>query len=246
MPLTDAQDAYGHMLLDLAEGKEVVEIIERDDGYVAPGGLASHYTLPYDAWPTHQRAVVDRAIGRVLDVGCGAGRVCLALQERGHEVVGIDDSPGALEACRRRGVRDVRPFALQEIDPSLGTFDTVVFMGNNFGLFGDPGGLRDGLARLAAVTTPRARIYGEAVDPYATTDPHHLRYHQANRDAGRLPGELRIRIRYQVWATPWFGLLLVSREELESLLSGTGWHLEDALQAEAGPVWVAVLARNEA
>lgn len=244
MPLTDAQDAYGHMLLDLAVGQDVVEIIERDDGYIVPGGLASHYTLPYPSWPSHQREVVDRARGRVLDVGCGAGRVCLTLQERGHEVVGIDDSPGAVEACRRRGVTDARAVALQEIEPSLGTFDTVVFLGNNFGLFGDPAGLRAGLARLAAVTTPDASIYAEAVDPYATTDPHHLRYHQTNRDAGRLAGELRVRIRYHVWATPWFGLLLVSRQELEPLLAGTGWHLHDTLPAEAGPVWVAVLAKD--
>ncbi len=156
MPLTEEQDAYGHMLLDLAAGIPAVEIIERDDGYVLPGALAAEYLLPYDRWPSHQRAVVDRARGRVLDIGCGAGRFCLELQDRGHEVVGIDVSPGAVEACRRRGVTDARPMALEEIDASLGTFDTVIMMGNNFGLFGDPAGLRAGLGRLAAVTASDA------------------------------------------------------------------------------------------
>lgn len=244
MPLTDARDAYGHMLLDLVDGQGAVEIIERDDGYIIAGGLASDYLLPYERWPSHQRAVVDRALGRVLDIGCGAGRFCIALQDRGHEVVGIDISPGAVEACRRRGVLDVRPIGLADIDTSLGTFDTVVMMGNNFGLFGDPAGLRDGLDRLAAVTAPDVLLYAEAPDPYATTDPHHLRYHEANRAAGRLGGELRIRVRYKVWASDWFGLLLVSADELVTLLAGTGWHVRDTIPAEAGPIRVAVLGKD--
>ncbi len=244
MPLTEQEDAYGHMLLDLVAGVPAAEIIERDDGYIIPGALAAHYIQPYDAWPSHQRAVVDRARGRVLDIGCGAGRFCLALQERGHPVTGIDVSPGAVEACRRRGVLDVRPVALEEIDASLGTFDTVVMMGNNFGLFGDAAGLRSGLDRLAAVTAPDALLYAEAVDPYATSDPLHLRYHQANRDAGRLGGELRIRIRYKVWASPWFGLLLPSADELDTLLADTAWTVRDAIPAEAGPVRVVVLAKD--
>lgn len=244
MPLKEQEDAYGHMLLDLVDGRPVVEIIERDDGYIVPGALASEYTLPYERWASHQRAVVDRARGRVLDVGCGAGRFCLALQERGHPVVGIDASPGAVEACRRRGVQDVRPVALEEVDTSLGTFDTVVMMGNNFGLFGSPAGLRSGLERLASVTAPDALLYAEAVDPHATTDPHHLRYHRANRDAGRLAGQLRIRIRYMGWASPWFDLLLVSAEELDTLLADTRWTLVDTIPAEAGPVRVVVLGKD--
>lgn len=244
MPLTEHEDAYGHMLLDLVAGVTATEIIERDDGYIIPGALASDYILPYPRWPSHQRAVVDRARGRVLDIGCGAGRFCLALQERGHEVVGIDVSPGAVEASRARGVIDARPVALEEVDASLGTFDAVVMMGNNFGLFGDPDGLRSGLARLASVTAPDARLYAEAVDPYATADPHHLRYHQANRDAGRLGGQLRIRIRYKVWASPWFGLLLVSPDELDALLADTDWRIHDSIPAEAGPVRVVVLGKD--
>src|SRR5439155_545816 len=74
--------------------------------------------------------------GRVLDVGCGGGCVCLHLQERGQDVVGIDVSPGAIEVCRRRGVRDVRLLSIDDVDHSLGQFDTVVMLGNNIGLLG--------------------------------------------------------------------------------------------------------------
>ena len=109
------------------------------------------------------------ARGRVLDVGCAAGRVALALQERGREVVAIDESPLAVEVARRRGVRDARALALADVDASLGTFDAVLIVRNNFGL-GGPDGARALLERIAAVTTPRGRLITDSVDPHRIDD----------------------------------------------------------------------------
>ena len=41
---------------------------------------------------------------RILDVGSGAGRISLYLQNQGHEVLATDNSPKALEICRLRGI----------------------------------------------------------------------------------------------------------------------------------------------
>ncbi len=47
------------------------------------------------------RGLLDRP-SRILDLGCGAGRMAAALAGRATQVVGVDSSPGMLAAARRR------------------------------------------------------------------------------------------------------------------------------------------------
>ena len=135
--------------------------------------------------------------GRVLDIGCGAGRHSLCLQEKGHDVVGIDNSPLAIEVCKKRGLKDARLLSLSQIDPSLGVFDTVIMLGNNFGLFGSADRAKRLLRRFHKMTSNKGRIVATSFDPYKTEDPDHLAYQAANRAKGRMPGQIRLRLRYK-------------------------------------------------
>lgn len=50
-----------------------------------------------------EAAAVERlGGGRVLDAGCGMGRVAIELDRRGHDVVGVDADADLLERARRR------------------------------------------------------------------------------------------------------------------------------------------------
>ena len=109
--------------------------------------------------------------GRVLDVGCGAGRHLLYLQRRRHDVLGIDVSPGALEVCRRRGASSVELLSVTQIGARLGAFDTVLMLCGNFGLFGTERRARRLLRRLVDMTTPQARLVVNTSDPTRTTNP---------------------------------------------------------------------------
>lgn len=238
-------DGYGEMLLDaLEQGGEVLEIVERDDGLIMASRFGPElYFAPYRKWPSRQRRAMRLARGRVLDVGAGAGRVALKVQEKGQHVVAIDASPGAVEVCHRRGVRDARVMRVEDVDESLGVFDTVVMFGNNLGLLGSKARAPRLLRRLAAITSERGRILGECSDPYATEDPEHLAYHERNRRRGRMGGQLRIRIRYRKLATPWFDYLFLSEDELGGLLNGTGWRLARRIE-DGGPFYVAVIEKE--
>jgi SAM-dependent methyltransferase len=225
-------DAFGQMLLDGAG----TEIIERDDGFIDTAKLA--YFAPVTQWPAVERRGLRWVRGRVLDAGVGAGRAALELQRRGRSVVGIDVSPGAVEVARARGVRDVRLLAFEEVDESIGHFDTVVMFGNNFGLFGSPGKARRLLRRLRPLAD---RIVAASNDPYATEDPAHLAYQARNRKRGRMPGQLRLRVRYRDLVDPWFDYLIVSPEEMATLVEGTQWRIRRMLRVSGSGYYVAVL-----
>lgn len=224
-------DAFGQMLLDGADS----EIVERDDGFVSTAMLV--YFAPVRRWGAVERRALRWVRGRVLDVGVGAGRVALELQERSREVVAIDVSQGAVQVARRRGVRDVRLLALEDVDESLGQFDTLVMFGNNFGLFGSRAKARRLLRQLRPFVR---RIVATSNDPSKTDDPVHLAYHERNRKRGRLPGQLRLRIRYRDLIGPWFEYLIVSPDEMAEIVEGTGWEIRHLIRDEDS-VYVAVL-----
>ena len=241
MALREEQDAYGRLLLDAYEGRRAVEVVERDDGFVIGSPVApDNYFAPFRSWPRHQRQAMRFVRGRALDVGCGAGRVALHLQQRDEEVVAIDLSPLAVEVSRRRGVLDARVLSITAVDKRVGPIDTIVMLGNNFGLFGSPRRARRLLRRFESIGSDRRRIVAEVLDPYTTDDPDHLAYHERNRERGRPPGQIRIRIRHRHYATPWFDYLFVSPAELETLLVDTGWTLKRTIPS-AGRLYVAVL-----
>jgi SAM-dependent methyltransferase len=168
----------------------------------------------------------------VLDIGCGAGRHSLHLQEKGFDVLGIDVSPLAIKVCRLRGVK---------FKPN--SFDTIIMMGNNFGLFGSLTKARRLLKRFHSMTSQDALIIAETRDPYRTDNPDHLKYQEYNRNRGRMSGQLRLRIRFKKYVTPWFNYLLVSKEELKEILDGTGWKVKGFLDS-GNSIYVALMEKR--
>jgi SAM-dependent methyltransferase len=232
--LSEGQDAYGRAMLDHLDGRGGEEIVERDDGFLYTGSGPAVYLAPYRRWAIHERRCMRWVRGRVLDVGCGAGRVTMHLRDRGHEVRGFDASPLAIEACRRRGIGDVEVRPITRIGRGMGTFDTIVMLGSTLGLLGDAARARRLLLRMHRMTDEAGRIVASTRDPHATDDPLDLEYLRRNELRGRMPGQWRMRVRYRDLRTPWFDHLTVSGAELESLLDGTGWRVDRLEQGPAG------------
>jgi ubiquinone/menaquinone biosynthesis C-methylase UbiE len=106
-------------------------------------GNVIHWAGPYDALTNHLLQPSQKSIGvlaqikerdRVLDVGCGSGRLTLAAQQwvgENGEAVGIDPSPEMIEVARqnakRAGSKAKFELGLAESLPFPdGTFDVVL------------------------------------------------------------------------------------------------------------------------
>ena len=241
---TDQQDAYGELVSAYYRGEDVIEIVERDDGLINTGNGPRSYFLEYEEWPPHYKAAMDFVQGRVLDVGSGAGRIALHLQNQGHEVLATDNSPKALEVCRLRGVRETLQCPVTQLSRRrAGVFDTIVMLGNNFGLFGNYKRAKWLLRRFHRMTTLNACIIAESNDVYATKAPIHLAYQERNRQRGRMSGQLRLRVRYLNFRTPWFDYLIVSKEEMETIIQRTGWQVAQYINAEDTPMYIAIIEK---
>jgi len=155
------EDAFGQGLWAHYNGKESFEIVERDDGYIDAMSPMAYFSEHKD-WPPLVQKAMEFAKGRVIDVGCGAGRHSLCLQEKGLDVLGIDISPLATKVCKLRGLRKAEVMSIDKVNFKPNSFDTIIMMGNNFGLFHSFKEARELLKRFHKMTSPNALIVAES------------------------------------------------------------------------------------
>ncbi|MET8557328.1 class I SAM-dependent methyltransferase [Streptomyces sp. NPDC004959] len=119
--------------------------LRRADGWLLP--------LEVERWcaaaDRADRTVLDRCEGRVLDVGCGPGRLVAELAARGRPVLGVDVSEAAVAHTGRLGGRAVCGSVFEPL-PGEGRWDTVLLMDGNIGIGGRPAVLLERVAELLA------------------------------------------------------------------------------------------------
>jgi len=105
----------------------------RGDGVVLP--------LAVQRW--HDDADADddwllaRCAGATLDLGCGPGRLVVALADRGVPALGVDVSIQAVQRCLERGAAVLHRDAFERL-PGEGRWQHVVLADGNIGIGGDP------------------------------------------------------------------------------------------------------------
>ena len=230
-------------MIDAATGVSGQYIVERDNGRLETLEV-SDYTQIFLEWSEVERLAITHVKGKVLDIGCGAGRVALYLQARGHIVVGIDTAQGAVKACKMMGLKEAYVMSASDLKFKEGTFDTVVMFGNNLGIAGNE--TLAMLRKLHRITTPEAIILAGSADAENTDNEDHLKYHAMNRAGNRPPGLVRIRVKYKEKISSWLDLWLVTPSELETLARQSGWKIEKIYRTGKinQPAYVAILSKR--
>lgn len=141
-----------------------------DDPYQA---IADLYDLEHDAFTDDldfYRALADRTGGPILEVGCGTGRVAVALARAGHTVIGIDPSAAMIERARRRGA-GLPPGALTLIQgrlpdlPPGGPVGLAIIALNTWNHLTDPGDQTATLRRIVAWLAPGGTLAIDLANP---------------------------------------------------------------------------------
>lgn len=238
------KDAYGQGVWAFYNKKDSYEILERDDGYIDISSGAPKYFTKFKNWTNIEKKTIKLARGKVLDIGAGAGRISLYLQNKGFEVLAIDNSPLAIKVCKKRGVKKAKVVPIEKIHTlSPEAFDTIIMFGNNFGLFGSKKRAKTILKKLHKITSPDANILAESNDISKTKDKTHLSYHRLNKKRGRMPGQLRIRVRFKKYIGEWFDYLLVSKKEMKNILKGTGWKIKKFIDSD-NSIYMAIIEKE--
>ncbi|MBK5110579.1 MAG: methyltransferase domain-containing protein [Thermoleophilia bacterium] len=154
--------------------KSATEIYERGlDELRSTTDPASYYAisedgarrrLPLRRWlkraPEEEEALLDRAVGPVLDVGCGAGRHLEALRRRGTEATGVEVSRYAVAIARERADEVIHGSVFDV--PETENWNTALLLDGNVGIGGEPERL---LGKIARLLHPGGRVLVELEPP---------------------------------------------------------------------------------
>lgn len=147
-------------------------VLRRDDGHVTP--------LALERWLGQSCAVDEEvaraAVGPVLDIGCGPGRLLDALARHGQWALGVDLSPVAVELAQRRGRRALLGSVFGHL-PGAGEWATALLLDGNVGIGGDAAVLLD---RVRTLLRPGGVAIVEVEPPGAGTRDGRVRLEQGD------------------------------------------------------------------
>jgi SAM-dependent methyltransferase len=133
------------------------------------------YPLAVERWASAATPGETRLLrgleGPVLDLGCGPGRLVVALGEAGIPSLGVDASPHAAAWARLRGATVMLRSVFDRL-PGEGRWRSALLFDGNIGIGGEPVAL---LYRIATLLAPRGRVVVETEPPGTPTVHDHVR-----------------------------------------------------------------------
>lgn len=158
------KDLFGKAILDYQTNNSPEDLITETSISETDEMSVGYLFRNFSAMPKIEQTALELSKGKVLDVGCGAGSHSLYLQnERNLEVVSIDISKNAIEACQLRGLKNSKVQDLMEMDSET-KFDTILLLMNGTGIFGKLKNTPAFLQKLKSLLSSNGQILIDSSD----------------------------------------------------------------------------------
>jgi SAM-dependent methyltransferase len=213
---------FGQALVEYLEGhrEAPMQVLMEDGKHLLLD--AADLFCPPELFSGAEELALELCRGRVLDVGAGAGRHSLALQEESFDVTAIDICPQSVEVMGRRGVErallgDV--FTWRDAEP----FETILLLMTGIGVVGSLSGLERLFDPLQALLAEGGQIVFDSWDPTTVLAGSYEAARAAERvRQGRYPGETRQQISYGGTTGASFDWLYVDPETVAARAAAHG------------------------
>jgi SAM-dependent methyltransferase len=235
-PRSEPLDPFGRAIRDFARGEQDEPLYQCGDGsgHDREHPIEAFYFGEFDPDSEANAWLLDRLDpdGPVLDMGAGAGRHSLYLQDRAGTVA-IDPSEHLVATMRERGVVDARVGDMFALTAQFerDRFRSALAIGTQVGLAGSMDGLRAFLSDLAYVTHPDGRAVLDCYDPGAAgaSDLLGFREDPAPGLAHRV-----MHFEYEGDVGPTLHFRLFAPDRLREACVGTRWTVTEVRYGEEG------------
>jgi len=219
----DEQDVYGSVLFDYYIGNAD----KMENSWISS---SKYYLSTYDEWCLREQKAMEYARGKVLDIGCAAGRHSLYLQSKGFDVTGIDNSAKSIEVCKLRGLKSTKVMDLEDLSVDIGMFDTIMMLGNNFGLVGKYERAIEVLKLLDDMTGKDSMLLlGSCALNMNKLTPTFEEQVDINRKLNRYYGEVTYHLSYKAIKSS-VAWLWIEKDDLLDLIEETNFYIETVIE----------------
>jgi len=156
------KDLFGKAILDYQTNNSPEDLITETSISEADEMSVAYLFRSYAEMPKLEQKALQLAIGKVLDVGCGAGSHALYLQEKGFDVTAIDISANAIKACELRGLKKAKVQDVMQLEGEK--FDTILLLMNGAGMCGRLKNIPNFLQKLISLLTDSGQILVDSSD----------------------------------------------------------------------------------
>jgi len=222
-------DVFGMALKDYQNGHYTEDIKTYSSLYEEDVIPIPYLFRTFNEMPKIEQKALQLAQGKVLDIGAGAGSHALYLQNKGYGVTALDNSEGAIDVCKDRGIKST--LLNNILDYSEEKYDTLLLLMNGIGLAGKLKNLSPFLQHLASLLLPNGQILLDSSDIVYMFEQDDDGGYWIPND-GTYYGEVEFEMEYKKQKSKPFDWVYVDINTLQNACESNGLNCELILSGE--------------